>query len=135
MMTDTGLVASLLRWQFDKVRLDTDQSGMLVEGFVFTQLAAQLDAQDEPHSLTHYRDREQREIDYVVETPDGMTVGIEVKAGSVVGAGSFKHLVWFRERMLKDKTPFVGLVLYTGDQVLRFGEHLWAVPMHALWGE
>jgi predicted AAA+ superfamily ATPase len=135
LMTDTGLVASLLRWQFDKVRLDTDQSGKLVEGFVFTQLAAQLDAQDEPHSLTHYRDREQREIDYVVETPEGMTVGIEVKAGSVVGAGSFKHLVWFRERMLKDKTPFVGLVLYTGDQVLRFGEHLWAVPMHALWGE
>lgn len=135
LMTDTGLVASLLRWPFDKVRLDADQSGKLVEGFVFTQLAAQLDAQDEPHSLTHYRDREQREIDFVVETPDGMTMGIEVKAGSAVGADSFKHLVWFRERMLKDKTPFVGLVLYTGDQVLRFGEHLWAVPMHALWGE
>jgi hypothetical protein len=25
--------------------------------------------------------------------------------------------------------------LTTGEQVLRFGEHLWAVPMHALWGE
>lgn len=134
-MLDTGLVASLLRWQFDKVRLDADQSGKLVEGFVFTQLAAHLDAQDEPHSLTHYRDREQREIDFVVETPDGMTVGIEVKAGSAVGADSFKHLVWFRERMLQNNAPFVGLVLYTGDHVLRFGEHLWAVPMHALWGE
>lgn len=134
LMTDTGLMASLLRWQFDKVRMDADPSGKLVEGFVFAQLAAQLDAQDEPHSLTHYRDREQREIDFVVETPDGMTVGIEVKAGSAVGASSFKHLVWFRERMLKDKTRFIGLVLYTGDQVLRFGEHLWAVPMHALWG-
>lgn len=134
-MTDTGLVASLLRWQFDKVRLNADQSGKLVEGFVFTQLAAQLDAQDETHSLTHYRDREQREIDFVVETPDGMTVGIEVKAGSAVGADSFKHLVWFRERMLHNNAPFVGLVLYTGEHVLRFGEHLWAVPMHVLWGE
>lgn len=134
-MTDTGLVASLLRWQFDKVRLDADQSGKLVEGFVFSQLAAQLDAQDEAHSLTHYRDREQREIDFVIETPDAMTIGIEVKAGSAVGADSFKHLVWFRERMLQNGTPFVGLVLYTGEHVLRFGEHLWAVPMHVLWGE
>lgn len=134
-MTDTGLVASVLRWQFDKVRLDADLSGKLVEGFVFTQLAAQLDAQDEPCHLTHYRDREQREIDFVIETPDGVTVGVEVKAGSAVGLDSFKHLVWFRERMLKSKVPFVGVVLYTGEQVLRFGEHLWAVPMHALWGE
>jgi len=132
-MTDTGLVASLLRWQFDKVRLDPDQSGKLVEAFVFAQLAAQLDAQDETHSLTHYCDREQREIDFLIETPDGTTLGLEVKAGSAVGADSFKHLVWFRERMLKNNTPFVGMVLYTGEQVLRFGEHLWAVPMHALW--
>jgi len=134
-MTDTGLVASLLRWQFDKVRLDTDQSGKLVEGFVYTQLAAQLDALDESGALTHYRDREQREIDFVIETQDGMTLGIEVKAGSAVGADSFKHLAWFRQRMLPAQAPFVGLVLYTGEQVLRFGERLWAVPIHALWGE
>jgi len=134
-MTDTGLAASLLRWQFDKVRLDADLSGKLVEGFVFTQLAAQLDAQDDPCHLTHYRDREQREIDFVIETPDGMTVGVEVKAGSAVGLDSFKHLVWFRDRMLQNKAPFLGLVLYTGEQVLRFGEQLWAVPMHVLWGD
>lgn len=134
-MTDTGLTASLLRWQFDKVRLDADQSGKLVEGFVFTQLAAQIDAQEDTFSLSHYRDREQREIDFIIETPDGMTLGIEVKAGSAVGLDSFKHLVWFRHRMLQNGTPFVGLVLYTGEHVLRFGEGLWAVPMHVLWGE
>nr|WP_315185360.1 DUF4143 domain-containing protein [uncultured Albidiferax sp.] len=132
-MTDTGLVASLLRWQFDTARLDADQSGKLVEGFVYAQLAAQLDAQDEPHQLAHYRDREQREIDFVVTTPDGSTVGIEVKAGSAVSADSFKHLRWFQERMVPPGQVFVGLVLYTGEQVLRFGPHLWAVPMHALW--
>lgn len=55
-------------------------SGKLVESFVFMQLAAQLDTQDEPCHLIHYRDREQREIDFVIETPDGTTVGVEVKA-------------------------------------------------------
>ncbi|BDT66954.1 hypothetical protein os1_11210 [Comamonadaceae bacterium OS-1] len=132
-MTDTGLVASLLRWQFDSARLDADQSGKLVEGFVYAQLAAQLDAQDEPHQLAHYRDREQREIDFVVTTPDGSTVGIEVKAGSAVSADSFKHLRWFQDRMVPPGQVFVGLVLYTGEQVLHFGPNLWAVPMHALW--
>jgi len=132
-LTDTGLTASLLRWQFDRVRLDADQSGKLIEGFVYAQLAAQLDAQDEPGALTHYRDREQREIDFVLETHDGATLGIEVKAGSAVSADSFKHLAWFRQRMVSPNDRFVGLVLYTGDQVLRFGEHLWAVPMHVLW--
>lgn len=107
----------------------------LVEGFIFTQLAAQIDAQEDTFSLSHYRDREQREIDFIIETPDGMTLGIEVKAGSAVGLDSFKHLVWFRHRMLQNGTPFVGLVLYTGEHVLRFGEGLWAVPMHVLWGE
>jgi len=134
-MTDTGMVASLLDWRYDKVRLNADQSGKLVEGFVFAQLAALLEAQDDPQSLTHYRDREQREIDFVIETPDGMTIGIEVKAGSSPGLDSFRHLSWFRDRMLAANVPFRGLVLYTGDQVLRFGEQLWAIPMHALWSQ
>lgn len=133
-MTDTGLVASLLRWQFEGVRLNADLCGKLVEGFVFAQLAAQIDAQDEAHNLTHYRDREQREIDFVIETPNGVTIGVEVKAGSAVGVDSFKHLVWFRERMVQNNTLFVGIVLYTGEEILRFGEHLWAVPMHVMWG-
>ncbi len=134
-MTDTGLITSLLGWQFDGVRLNADQSGKLVEAFVFSQLAAQCDAQDEPHALTHYRDRDQREIDFIIETPDGCTIGIEVKAGSSVGADSFKHLRWFRERMLQADQKFVGVVLYTGEHVLRFGEGMWAVPLQALWVE
>jgi uncharacterized protein len=133
-MSDTGLMASLLRWQFDKVRLDADQSGKLVEAFVYTQLVAQLEAQEELHELTHYRDRERREIDFVVETPDGTTIGIEVKAGSAVNTKTFQHLVWFRDNLIKDRCPFLGIVLYTGEHPVRFGSGLWAVPMSVLWG-
>ena len=43
--------------------------------------------------------------DFLIETPEGMTVAVEVKAGSAVG-----------------------LVLCLGEQVLRFGEQLWTVP-------
>lgn len=43
--------------------------------------------------------------DFLIEPPEGMTVAVEVKAGSAVG-----------------------LVPYMGEQVLRFGEQLWTVP-------
>ena len=131
-MTDTGLMAAILRWRFEKVQLDGERNGKLIETLVFTQLAAQIDAQDTDYELYHYRDRDRREIDFIVENEDGDVLGIEVKAGSAVNKGSFKHLIWFRDNMVKD-TEFVGVVLYTGEHVVPFGDRLWAVPISTLW--
>ena len=134
-MTDTGLMSAILNWRFEKVRLDGDQNGKLLETFVFTHLAAHIEAlefQDKKYNMYHYRDREKREIDFVVENEDGHILGVEVKAGSAVSRDSFKHLKWFRDNIAKDR-DFVGVVLYTGDQIASFGEAMWAVPMNILW--
>jgi len=131
-MTDTGLMSAILRWRFEKVQLDGERNGKLVETLVFTQLAAHIDAQDEEYQLYHYRDREKREIDFLVENEDGDVLGLEVKAGSAVNKASFKHLIWFRENA-KIEGDFTGVVLYTGEHVLSFGEGLWAVPINSLW--
>ncbi|MEI8295601.1 MAG: ATP-binding protein [Alphaproteobacteria bacterium] len=133
-MTDSGLMSSMLNWTLDKVRLDGDLSGKLMETFVFTQLAAIIDCQDEDYALTHYRDVENREIDFIIENDDGHLLGIEVKAGGGIGRESFKHLRWFKEHIAKDK-PFTGIVLYTGDRVVSFGNGMWAAPISALWNE
>lgn len=130
--TDTGLMASVLRWSFDKVRLDGDMNGKLLETFVFNQLAAQLDVHESHYQLTHYRDREQREVDFVVEREDGAILGIEVKAASLVNKAMFKHLTWFHENIAPTQ-KFVGIVFYTGEHVVPFGSNLWAVPMSCLW--
>jgi hypothetical protein len=131
-MTDTGLMISILRWQFDKVRLNGDMSGKLLETFVFTQLAALIEAQEDSSQLYHYRDREQREIDFLIENENGDILGIEVKAGSAVSKDHFKHLKWFRENMAKGR-QFVGIVLYTGENIVPFGEGFWAVPINLMW--
>lgn len=134
-MTDTGLMSAILNWRFDKVRLDGDQNGKLIETFVFTQLLAHIEAlefQSERYSIYHYRDREKREVDFIIENEDGDILGIEVKAGSSVASDSFKHLKWFRDNMSADKN-FVGIVLYTGDQLASFGAGMWAVPINILW--
>lgn len=132
-MTDCGLMTSLLRWRIDDLRFDADRSGKLIESFVFNELIAQVDASHDDYYLYHYRDREKREIDFLIEHGEsGTLLGIEVKAGSMVKAEHFKHLKWFKEYLAKDK-PFIGIVLYTGEHAISFGEGFWAVPMNALW--
>ena len=71
-----------------------------------------------------------REVDFVVRFSNEELLGIEVKSGSSVGLGDFKHLKWFAENLAKAR--FCGIVLYSGNKVLPFGENLFAVPFAAL---
>lgn len=130
-MADSGLMASLLKWRLQDIRLDPDRIGKLIETFVFNQLIAQIHASPEEYALYHYRDREKREIDFLVEHIDGTLLGIEVKASSSVSMEDFKHLIWFKENLAKQRT-FIGIVLYAGAHILSFGSQLWAVPMGCL---
>ena len=129
--TDTGLMASILNWRTEDVMLDSDKSGKIIETFVFNELAAQLDLR-EGNRFYHYRDRENREIDFLIENERGTLLGIEVKAGSAVSKDDFKHMVWFKHNIVTDR-EFIGVVLYTGENVLSFGPNMYAVPIAALW--
>lgn len=131
-MADTGLMTGILGWTFDSVRLNGDLNGKLLETFVFQQLSSHIDANPQPHTLWHYRDREKREIDFVVERFDGALLAIEVKAGSAVSHDMFKHMKWFRTHLAKDRAC-TAIVLYTGEHLLSFGDQCWAVPMSCLW--
>lgn len=131
-IADSGLMASILRWRMAQVELDSDRSGKLIETFIFNELASQVDACNGKYELFHYRDREQREIDFLIEREDHALLGIEVKAGSTISTADFKHLKWFKENIAK-KRPFFGVVLYSGELVGSMGDHLWAVPFGALW--
>jgi len=131
---DTGLMASILNWKIDEVMLDNDRSGKLMETFVFQELAAQVDLESK-YSLYQYRDREKREIDFIVERDDGALLGIEVKAGHNVSRGDFAPSEWFRDNINKSKKPFIGIVLYSGDRTIKYSDDLLAVPTASLWTE
>ena len=131
---DTGFMTAVLGWKYDDMLSKPDRSGKLMETFVFQELAAQIDL-DSSYSLYQYRDREKREIDFLVEREDGALVGIEVKASHSVSSGDFAHQKWFRDNIVKDKKTYIGIVLYSGEQTLSFGENLLAVPIAALWTE
>ena len=65
-----------------------------------------------PH---HFRDREMREVDIVLERDDGMIVGIEVKASATVKASDFGGLRALAEAC-GDRFAF-GVVLYDSADV------------------
>lgn len=131
-VADSGLMTSILRWRIDQVELDSDRSGKLVETFLFNELATQIDASNGRYELFHYRDREQREIDFLIERDDHALLGIEIKAGSAVSSADFQHLKWFKDNIAQDR-PFIGIVLYSGEYSGSMGKNLWAVPFDTLW--
>jgi uncharacterized protein len=58
-------------------------------------------------------------------------VGIEIKASSTITPDDFKGL---KALAVEAKRQFVrGVVLYTGQEMLSFGENLVALPVSALW--
>jgi len=116
----------------NQVRLDSDRSGKLIETFAFNEIMAQVDTGDGRYELFHYRDREKREIDFLVEREDNALLGIEIKAGSAIDKNNFKHMKWFQNNLAKNKV-FIGIILYTGQFPASFGNNLWAVPFGLLW--
>lgn len=130
-MTDTGLMASILGWHYDMVAFDADKFGKIIETFVFNEISAQIDLNNE-YTLHHYRDRRNREIDFIIEKDNGEIAGVEVKGGSRVSKEDFKHLEWFKNNLAKDR-KFIGIILYSGENTISFGKDMIAVPTACLW--
>ena len=126
------MTSLIKRWHREQIEYDPDRSGKLIETFIHNELAAQIDVHSPQYQIFHYRDREKREIDFIIERDDQALLGIEVKAGSALSTADFKHLKWFKANIAKERT-FIGIVLYSGTVASTMGENLWAVPYSALW--
>jgi hypothetical protein len=68
------------------------QFGALGGTFVFSETTNQAAWFDDTHTLYHYKDKEQDEVDIVVENERGAVVGIEVDAIATVHASDFKGI-------------------------------------------
>jgi predicted AAA+ superfamily ATPase len=105
--------------------------GALLESFVFAEIAKLAGWFDPDRQICHYRDKDQNEVDVVIENAAGEIVGIEVKAGATVDATLFGGLR--RLAAICGKRLRCGMVLYNGDAVLPFGRQIFAAPISILW--
>lgn len=105
--------------------------GALLENFVLGELARQLTWSETPVTLYHYRDRDQYEVDAVLEDNRQRVVGIEVKTAGTVREDDFRGLRLLQRR-LGDRF-LAGFVLYTGEYAGSFGNGMACLPISALW--
>ena len=132
-LVDTGLACHLIG--ADARRLNDDRSllGRMLETFVVGELRKQLSWVDPRTALYHYRTAAGSEVDVVLEKADGSVAGVEVKASATVGTSDFAALQELRDQL--GKKFLSGIVLYTGDRIIPFGEKLWLAPLPTLWGK
>lgn len=128
---DSGLLAKARGLTFERLKADRTPFGALLESFVFSEVLKLMSASDLQLTPYHFRDRDMREVDIVLERDDGMIVGIEVKASATVKAGDFSGLRALAEAC-GDRFAF-GIVLYDSADIVPFGDRLAAAPLSSLW--
>lgn len=128
-LSDTGLVSSLLGVNADELWKDKELLGQLLETFIYQELRKHAGWYDEDLRFYHFRNKDKVEVDIVIEK-GRLKAGIEVKAAATVKQSDFKGMVKLKEACKGDFAG--GVVFYDGEQVLPFGEKLYAVPISHL---
>ncbi len=131
-LVDSGLAAALLGVSVEALSSPGHPAaGQLLETMVADEIAKQLTWADDTYRVYHWRSREGREIDLVVERADGAVAGIEVKAAVDVGPHDLRHLAWMGDRLGRRWAG--GVLVHLGDRARRWGHALASIPINALW--
>jgi len=131
-LTDSLMLCHMLGLELGDVKKNKpDIFGHILENYVATELLKQLTFSYTQAQLLHFRTSDGKEVDFVLEKPDGSVFAIEVKRSEAVNIHDFNGIRILAELAGKD---FIGgIVLYSGKQVVPFGKNIWAVPLHILW--
>lgn len=128
---DTGVACSLLGLDTQNLTRDRKTLGHLVETFVFQEVRRQASWHGTEIRFHHFRDKDNSEVDIVLERAAHEVAGIEVKASATVTDKDFRGLRKLRQA--SGKRFATGIVLYDGEMSAGFGDGLYAVPIRALW--
>lgn len=131
-LTDTLLLCHMLDLNIEDMEKNKpDLFGHVLENYVATELTKLLTFSETRAKLLHFRTSDGKEVDFILERPDGSVFAIEIKKSESVNIHDFKGIQTLAE--LTAKEFMGGVVLYSGKEVVPFGKNLWAVPFHILW--
>ncbi len=128
---DAGLLAALRGDTASQLQKERTAYGPLLESFVVSEVLKLATWSDQRLRISHFRTKEQDEVDLVIEDRRGRVIGIEVKASATVRAPDLRGL---RQLQAAVGDKFVhGLVLHDHDRITPFDKRLHAVPVSMLW--
>ncbi len=129
---DSGLLSVLL--DFSDPMRQRNLYGQLLESFVFAELRKQITWSEGEYGLFYYRDKDQYEVDFVIENAAGNIIGIEVKAAASVSLNDLAGLK--RLASVAANNFKAGIILYDGTETLPLGKvndrPQWAMPVATL---
>ena len=130
-LLDTGLLTSVRNISADEIQSNRNLFGPILETFVVSELRKIATWSTQKYIFSHFRDRDGKEIDLIIENMQHQIVGIEVKSSTTVNVNDFNQL----RRLAKfcGKKFLRGIVLYDGNHVASFGDKMVAVPLSCLW--
>ncbi len=104
-------------------------AGALFESLV--TLGVRVMAQAAEASVSHLRTKAgEREIDLILEGPDGRVLAIEVKLSAAVADADVRHLLWLRDKLPHQVVDLV--VVNTGAAAYRRSDGVAVVPLALL---
>lgn len=127
---DAGLQASLIRLTPQQCMSARHRYGATLETWVYGEVQKAIALTADDWQVFHYRDKDQVEVDFVLENRQRQIIGLEVKASATVLASDFKGLRKLRQ--LAGNEFISGILLYDGEQALSFGDGMWSVPLGSL---
>lgn len=130
-VVDSGLLCALRKITATKIHQDPQLFGSALESYVLCELQRLASFYDEPLFFYHFRDKEQNEVDIVIETLSGDVFGIEVKSSATIRAEDFKGMRKLKE--VAGKSFCAGVVLYDGDHTNTIDGNIFSAPLATLW--
>ena len=131
--TDTCLLCHIMQRDMEEVyKNDKTAMGHLFENFIATEIMKAVKSQA-LYSVSHFNPVQNhgREVDFIIESLNGKTIGIEVKLDGTVNEKDWANMNVLKEtvgsRFLK------GIIIYTGTELIQVSRNIWAVPVNYLW--
>ncbi len=130
-LLDSGLASTLSRLHREDWQSHSTEFGALLESFVVQQLICQAGWVDSELRFSHYRDKNQVEVDLVIEQGRNLW-GVEVKRAASIQKKDGVGLA--RLAAQAGKSFQGGILLYSGSHCLPLPQgNCYAVPMNTLW--
>jgi len=131
--SDTGLLCHIMQRDINEIyKNEKAVMGHLFENFIATEIMKAAKSNGS-YSVSHFNpvQNQGKEVDFVIESPDGKTVGIEVKLDASINQKDWANMNTLQEttgnRFLK------GIIVYTGTELIQVSQNIWAVPVNYLW--
>jgi predicted AAA+ superfamily ATPase len=131
--TDTALLCHLMQRDMEEIfRNDMSTMGHIFENFIAGEIMKAAKSLG-PFSVSHFNpvQNQGKEVDFIVESPKGEAIGIEVKL-----TGTIDERDWANMGVLSNtvgKRFKKGIIIYTGTELMQIARNIWAVPVNYLW--